>query len=60
MSVQSEIDRLNSAKAELRTAIQNGGVTVQLSAKINTYPALVDAITEQIGEKLDIINGEVI
>lgn len=60
MSVQSEINRLNSAKAELRTAIENGGVTVQLNAKIDAYPALVDAITEQIGAQLDIINGEVI
>lgn len=60
MSVQSEINRLNIAKTELKTAIENGGVTVSLSAKIDAYPALVNAITEQFGEQLDIINGEVI
>ena len=60
MSVQSEINRLNTAKAELKTAIENGGVTVQLSAKIDAYPALVDMISAQIGEQLDVINGEVI
>lgn len=60
MSVQSEIARLNNAKAELKTAIENGGVTVEVSAKIDAYPALVDAITEQFGAELDIINGEVI
>lgn len=60
MSVQSEINRLNAAKAELKTAIENGGVTVQLSAKIDAYPALVEMISAQIGEQLDVINGEVI
>lgn len=60
MSVQSEIARLNNAKAELKTAIENGGVTVEVSAKIDAYPALVDAITEQFGAELDNINGEVI
>lgn len=60
MSVQSEIARLNNAKAELKTAIENGGVTVEVSAKIDAYPALVDAITEQFGAELDTINGEVI
>lgn len=60
MSVQSELDRLSSAKTELRTAIENGGVTVLLSAKLDAYPALVSAITEQIGAQLDVINGEVV
>lgn len=60
MSVQSEINRLTAAKAELKTAIENGGVTVQLNAKIDAYPALVDMISAQIGEQLDSINGEVI
>lgn len=60
MSVQSEINRLNSAKAELRTAIENGGVTVQLTAKIDAYPALVEQITDQFNDALDEINGEVI
>ena len=60
MSIQSEINRLNAAKAELKTSIENGGVTVSLNAKIDAYPALVDAITEQIKDKVDAINGEVV
>lgn len=60
MSVQAEINRINSAKAELKTAIENGGVTVQVSARIDAYPALVDLISSKIGDQLDIINGEVI
>lgn len=60
MSVQTEIDRLNAAKAELKTAIENGGVMVEVSAKIDACPALVDAITEQIANSIDEINGEVV
>ena len=60
MSIQSEINRLNAAKAELKTSIENGGVTVSLNAKIDAYPALVDAITQQIKDKVDAINGEVV
>lgn len=60
MSIQSEINRLNAAKAELKTSIENGGVTVSLNAKIDAYPALVDAITQQVKDKVDAINGEVV
>ena len=60
MSVQSEINRLTVTKANLKTSIENGGVTVDVGVHIDAYPALVDAITEQINEKLDEINGEVV
>lgn len=60
MSVQSEIDRLTVTKANLKTSIENGGVTVDVSAHIDAYPALVDAITEQFNASLDAINGEVV
>ena len=60
MSVQGEISRLSSAKAELKAAIEGGGVTVSAGARIEDYPALVSGITAQIGETLDEINGEVI
>ena len=60
MSVQSEIDRINATKTNLKTAIENGGVSVSSSAKIDTYPSLVDSITEGFNQRLDIINGEVV
>lgn len=60
MSVQTEIDRLTVTKANLKTSIENGGITVDVSAHIDAYPALVDAITQQFNEKLDEINGEVV
>lgn len=60
MSLQSEINRLTSTKSKLKSSIENGGVTVDASAHIDAYPALVDAITEQFNAKLDAINGEVV
>ena len=60
MSIPSELLRLQSAKTTLKAAIENGGVTVQVTAKIDAYPALVAQITEQFNAALDEINGEVI
>jgi hypothetical protein len=45
MSVASEITRLQTAKADLKTAIEGKGVTVPSSAKLDAYPALVDSIS---------------
>lgn len=59
MSVQSEIERLNMAKGGLKSAIENGGVSVGANVKLDAYPDLVNAITEQICTQLDTINGEV-
>lgn len=44
MSVSSEINRLKSAKAALKAAIQSKGVTVSSSASISDYGALVESI----------------
>lgn len=45
MSVASEITRLQTAKADLKTAIEGKGVTVASSAKLDAYPALVESIS---------------
>lgn len=45
MSVENQIDRINQAKLDLRTAIQNQGVTVPDDAKIDTYSAYVNGIS---------------
>lgn len=45
MSVENQIDRINQAKLDLRTAIQNQGVTVPDDAKIDTYSTYVDGIS---------------
>lgn len=44
MSVQTEIDRLRAAKAELKTAIEEKGVTVPDTATLDGYGALVAEI----------------
>lgn len=44
MSVQTEIDRLNSAKDALRAAIEAKGVTVPVNASIATYAEYIGII----------------
>lgn len=44
MSVNSQIDRLNSAKESLRTEIQNKGVSVPSSSKLEEYSNYVKQI----------------
>lgn len=44
MSIASEISRLQTAKADLRTAIEGKGVTVPAAMPISGYHELVDAI----------------
>ena len=55
MSVATEITRLQTAKANLKTAIEAKGVTVSSSATLDAYPALVEEIPSgggNITEKL--------
>lgn len=47
MAISDEITRLQQAKADLKTAIENKGVTVPSSTKLNGYADLVDSI--QVG-----------
>lgn len=44
MSIQSEVTRLQNAKTELKTAIQNKGVTVPGGTTLDGYAALVQQI----------------
>lgn len=45
MSIASEIQRLQLAKQNIRTAIQNKGVAVPSSATLSEYPELIEAIS---------------
>lgn len=45
MSIASEISRLQTAKADLKTAIEGKGVTVPSSIKLDGYADLVDSIS---------------
>lgn len=44
MSIASEITRLQTAKSDLKTAIEDKGVTVPTAATLDDYADLVDAI----------------
>lgn len=53
MSIASEISRLQTAKADIKTAIENKGVTVADNLTISSYASKIDEI--QTGA--DILNG---
>ena len=44
MSISTDLTRLQSAKAAMKTAIQNKGVTVPGDAKLDAFAALIDSI----------------
>lgn len=45
MSTQSQIDRLNQAKNDIKTSITNKGVTVPSTTKIDGMSSYIDAIS---------------
>lgn len=45
MTITSEIARLQQAKADIKTSIENKGVTVSADAKLDAYAALIDSIS---------------
>ena len=58
MSVQTQIDRLNKAKSDLKTSITNKGVAVSDDALLSDYPALVDSI--QTGSDLKVQDSKAV
>lgn len=44
MSIASEVERLESAKSDLKTALESKGVTVPEGAKLDEFPALVQQL----------------
>lgn len=51
MSVSSEIQRLQGAKEDIKEAIENKGVEVPSSAKIDTYNEYINQIAGKLQEK---------
>lgn len=49
MSIANEISRLNTAKANIKTAIENKGVTVPSAATLDTYSSYIDDIPQSGG-----------
>ena len=54
MAISNEITRLTNAKAALKTSIQNKGVSVPSSAKLDSYSSYVDQIVAQGYEDLTV------
>lgn len=54
MDVTTEISRINKAKADIRNSIQNKGVTVPSSAKIDEYSQYIDAISTSLRRNTDV------
>ena len=50
MSVADQIRRIKNAKAAIKEAIQNKGVTVSDEAKLDEYPALIERISTDGGD----------
>ena len=50
MTVSEQITRIKNAKAAIKQAIQNKGVTVSDTAKLDEYPALINSITVGSGD----------
>lgn len=44
MSIVNELQRLSQAKADLKTAIENKGITIEDTATIDTYASKIDEI----------------
>lgn len=44
MSIATELERIQQAKASLKTSLENKGCTVPSSATIDTYPSIVNTI----------------
>ena len=62
MSIANEISRIQSAKADIKTAIEAKGVTVPSSATIDTYPTYVSQIPAGGGDDStlrDLIEGDI-
>ena len=57
MSISSEISRLQTAKASLKTAIENKGVTVPSSTTLSGYADLVSSIPTGGGTSTDATYG---
>lgn len=60
MSVATELTRIQSAKAALKTSIRNKGVSVSDNALISEYPALVDSIETGGGGDSDAVIRDLI
>lgn len=58
MSVADQIRRIKNAKAAIKEAIINKGVTVSDEAKLDEYPALINSISASSGDGESYVNPD--
>lgn len=51
MTIASEIDRLNLAKANIKTAIESKWIEVPSSSKIDAYPSYINSISTWVSQE---------
>lgn len=60
MSIQTEIDRLNGAKAGIKASIENGGFSVPASSKLDDYPDILTSAFNKLNNAFDNIRSAII
>lgn len=60
MSIQTEIDRLNGAKAGIKASIENGGFSVPASSKLDDYPDILTGAFTKLNNALSSIRTAII
>ena len=60
MSIQSEINRINTAKTNISNTLKSNGVTVPTGTKIDGYSTLIENAFNSYDSLIDSINGEVV
>lgn len=60
MGIQSEINRINTAKANIGNTLKANGVTVPTGTKIEGYSTLIESTFNNYDSLIDSINGEVV
>jgi hypothetical protein len=57
MSVKTEINRIKTAKTNIKTAIENKGVTVPSGTKLEGMASLINNISSGVGLNFEIVGG---
>lgn len=60
MSIQSEVNRINTAKTNISNILKANGISVPTNTKIEGYSTLIENTFNNYDSLIDSINGEVV
>lgn len=60
MGIKTEINRLNTAKLNIKNALYTNGIVLSDTSKLDEYGELIDVSLDNYKTILDTINGEVV